>query len=247
MQRFFSLIVLSVLLLACQHAPKRITSIDEQMQAIDASLDYIQDTAYLRALEPLKAQMQQKLDIKLGYAPEALTIKQPECTMLNWASDALYDMSYIVRTEPTADFAVVNIGGMRAEWPAGDITWRHVYELMPFDNRMVVLTLTGQDVLDLCQIFAQQGGQGVSKTLRMQIKNKQAQNITINGKAVVADALYYVVTSDYLSTGADHFTPLTNAIEKVETGIRIRDLYAEYVERVQIVKAEIDGRMQIVE
>ena len=81
----------------------------------------------------------------------------------------------------------------------------------------------------------------------MQIKNKQAQNITINGKAVVADALYYVVTSDYLSTGADHFTPLTNAIEKVETGIRIRDLYAEYVERVQIVKAEIDGRMQIIE
>jgi len=244
MQKSVILFVLSVIsFCSCSHTPKSVVSAEETLISINSKADAIQDTAYIRMLQPKSDSLERQLDVVIGYAPEALTVKKPECTMLNWATDALYDMAKEVY-KGEVDLAVTNIGGMRTNWQAGDITRRQVYELMPFDNRLVILTLEGKDVRNLCNVFARQGGQGVSRQLRMEIKDKKAQNIRLNGRKIVDSAVYYVATSDYLSTGADNFTPLTRAIEKHETRHKIRDLYMKYIETRKTVKAAVDGRMK---
>lgn len=240
---FIFICIVAAMLCSCTSQPRRITIDSEQMIAVDSSMDNIRDTDYEAALADIQARLNKELNVKIGYAPQSLTVHQPECEMLNWACDALYDMAVQVY-DGQVDFAVVNIGGMRCDWQAGDITRRHIYELMPFDNMLVILTLTGQDIIDLCNIFAEQGGQGVSRQLRMEMKNKKARNITLNGKNILPEAYYYVATSDYLSGGADHFTPLARFVERMDTNCKIRDLYLKYAEQQQTIAAAVDGRMK---
>ena len=229
-------------LTAC-HKPVQVVSFTTEAIPVDASTDGIQDESYVAHLAPIKAQLEEQMNVQLGYAPEALWVGSPECPMLNWASDALLNAARRTYTEEV-HFAVVNIGGMRCSWPAGPITRGTVFELMPFDNRLVLLTLKGQDVLDLCQAFADYGGQGVAG-LRMTAVDGKLADVTIGGKAVDPQALYHVATSDYLSGGADHMEALARYSECKKSDLIIRDLYIEEVARQDTIRAAVDGRMNL--
>ena len=210
---------------------------------IDSTLDAIQDSSYLADIAPIKQALEQQLNAPIGYAPRALEVYQPECPMLNWASDALFEVAKQLYPEQV-DLAVVNIGGMRCNWGAGDITFRHVFELMPFDNELVVLTMNGKEILALCDVFAKSGGQGVAG-LRMVAKNGIVRSAKIAGKDILLEAYYTVATSDYLSQGNDGMTPLKNHESMWKSERKIRDLYIEYIQQVKTVEAQVDGRMDV--
>lgn len=236
-------LLISVALLSCGHHPLHVARMTGETIMIDSTLDVLQDTNYLAYLAPIASDLEQQLGAAIGHAPQTLTVFQPECTMLNWASDALWAMAKQLSAE-SVDMAVVNIGGMRCNWAAGDITFRHVFELMPFDNELVVLTLQGSDILSLCNIFAQNGGEGIAG-LRMVAKQGVVTSAEIAGKQILPEAYYTVATSDYLSQGNDGMTPLKNAIRTWKSDRKIRDLYIEYIQQVKIVASKVDGRMTI--
>ena len=226
---------------ACQH-PRVVISKSSKIHMIDSSLDAVVDKEYVEYLAPIKADLEEQLNVVIGYAPEAMKVHQPECTMLNWATDALLAMARQYSPEPV-DIAVVNIGGMRCNWGKGNITFKHVFELMPFDNELVVLTLSGQDLLDLCQIFAKNGGEGASG---MQIKvSNGVVTATIAGEAVDPTRQYKVATSDYLSQGNDGMLPLKKSLHMWKSEQKIRDLYIEYIQQKGVVESQIDGRFVI--
>lgn len=239
---WLSAVLISLLATSC-HKRSHVVSATTEAIVVDASADAIQDSAYLAQLSVITDALNAELDVVLGYAPCDMEVYQPECPMLNWASDAL--LAAARKHYPgTVDFAVVNVGGMRCSWKAGDITRRHIFELMPFDNELVVLTLSGEDVMELCQIFAEDGGQGVSG-LCMEGEDKQLVDVTIGGKPVERDAYYHVATSDYLAGGTDHMTPFLNATETWRSELKIRDLYIDYVAETKTVEATVDGRMNV--
>lgn len=242
MKKWTLIILVTVCCMAC-HRQGHVVSKNSKLHMIDSTLDAIADTNYAEYLAPIKANLESQLNQAIGYAPKDLGVYQPECPMLNWASDALWSMAKQYCPEPV-DMAVVNIGGMRCNWGKGDITFRHVFELMPFDNELVVLTLSGQDILDLCQVFAQTGGEGAAG-LRLKVKNGVIKEATINGKAIQPDAYYTVATSDYLSQGNDRMVPLKNSVKTWKSDRKIRDLYIEYIQKVHTVEAQVDGRMDI--
>lgn len=242
MRKPFLLLLIAVGLTAC-HKPVQITSVSTRAIPINASLDAIQDSAYLAALAPVKTNLEAEMNVTLGVAPERLWVGQPECPMLNWSSDALWEAAKRAYNG-RVDMAVVNVGGMRCEWPAGNITRQHVFELMPFDNRLVVLTLKGSDILDLCQTFADLGGQGVAG-LRMKAVDGRLAEVLIDGKAVQPANLYTVATSDYLAGGADHMDALTRYVDYWNSDLIIRNLYLDAVKEQGTVIAKVDGRMTL--
>ena len=242
MRKTILLLILTLSLYAC-HRPLQVVRATTEAIPVDASSDAIQDTVYTALLAPVKADLAREMDKQLGYATERLWVRGPECPMLNWASDALWQAAkqyYPGRV----DIAVVNMGGMRCEWPAGPVTRGSVFELMPFDNRLVVLTLKGADILDLCQSFVEYGGQGVAG-LRMTSVDGQLADVTIAGKPVRPDACYTVATSDYLSGGTDHMEALARYMDYWNSDLLIRDLYMQVVAQQDTIRATVDGRMNI--
>jgi 2',3'-cyclic-nucleotide 2'-phosphodiesterase (5'-nucleotidase family) len=229
------------MLLAACHKPQQVVSVTTEMIPVNASADALQDTSYLAQLAPVKANLEREMNVQIGYAPERLWVAEPECPMLNWASDALWEAAK--KAYPgQVDIAIVNMGGMRCSWKKGPITRGHVFELMPFDNTLVVLTLKGEDVLALCESFARYGGQGVAG-MRVTIIDNQVADVQVGGKALNTKALYKVATSNYLAGGADHMDALTKYVDYWNSDLLIRDLYLEAVQTQDTLRAAVDGRM----
>ena len=231
------------LLPACQKQPQRVVFATTEAIPVDGSSDGIQDSAYLAILAPIKANMEREMNVVLGYAAQDMWVDGPECPMTNWASDALFEAAKKVYPGQV-DIAIVNMGGMRCSWAKGPITKGNVFELMPFDNKLVVLTLSGEDVLELCESFARYGGQGVAG-MRVKILDGMVAEVTVGNKALDKKAQYKVATSDYLSSGADHMDALANYSECWNSGLLIRDLYLTAVSESDTIVAAVDGRMTI--
>jgi 2',3'-cyclic-nucleotide 2'-phosphodiesterase (5'-nucleotidase family) len=243
---YIAVSIISIMMSAC-HRPMHVVKASSEIVMIDSTLDAIHDVNYIASMAPIKADLEAQLGAPIGYAPMGLEVHQPECTMLNWASDALLAIAR-QKCPEAVDVAIVNIGGMRCNWAAGDITFRNVFELMPFDNMLVVLTLKGNDLQQLSEIFAYSGGQGIAGMRIKAVGDKVMQQeavVTINGKPLEMDKTYTVATSDYLSQGNDGMLPLKNYIQCWNSEEKIRDLYIEYIKEVKIVEAQVDGRMDI--
>lgn len=230
------------LLFAC-NKPAQVRSVETESIAIDATLDNIEDSDYIAVLAEKTALLDKELDVVIGYAPEDMCVRRPESNMVNWTADALLNKAkqYF---DGRVDMSLVNIGGVRCDWKKGNITRRHIFELMPFNNELVVLTLRGEDLLELCQVMAEVGGEGVSG-LRMQAEDKQLIAATIDGDNIVPEAYYTVATSDYLAGGKDKLTPLCQAVERWDSNRLIRDLYMEYATEQGQIVASVDGRMEV--
>lgn len=228
-------------LAACHKQPVKVASVTTVAIPVDASADGIQDSSYTAYLAPTKAALEREMGVQIGYAPEKLWVGEPECPMLNWATDALWEAAKPVYPGKV-DVAIVNMGGMRCPWEAGPVTKGNVFELMPFDNELVVLTLKGEDIIALCESFARYGGQGVAG-MTVKVVDGNLADVQVGGKAVDPKALYTVATSDYLSGGTDHMDALTHYTEYWKSGLLIRDLYLEAVEKQDTIRAAVDGRM----
>lgn len=244
-----SAVLLAFLMGACGRQPMRVASVQTEVLLIDSTLDAIADSEYVAQLVPITKELNEQLDIVIGYAPEAMDVYAPESPLSNWGSDALL-IPIREQYPETADLAIVNEGGLRCNWPAGDITYRKVFELMPFDNEVVILTLPGTALRQLTDEIAEQGGQGIAG-MTMEIKAGKAQNVLIGGKPLDETKSYYVITSDYLSGGADGLNGLTLYTDRMYTGLKIRDVYTDYIKRLngagQPVTAKLDGRIRVVE
>lgn len=248
MKQSYTFLLLAALILGCVGCQNRqrmhVADVETTILLIDSLTDAIQDSAYLDMLAPSRQMLEEQLNIPLGHAPAPMSAYRPESELLNWACDALLDRARKYY-DGRVDLAVVNIGGLRCEWPAGDITFRHVFELMPFDNELVIITLSGEDIYELAFNCVSQGGQGVSKGFCVVGEEGQVADVTLHGQPIRHDATYYVATSDYLTGGADGLSALTRFSERVMTGKKIRDLYIEYIGENQVVEASIDGRMKM--
>jgi 2',3'-cyclic-nucleotide 2'-phosphodiesterase (5'-nucleotidase family) len=210
--------------------------------AVDGSVDSIADSAYIAYLAPYKESVEREMAVVIGYAADDMYVGAPECPMLNWATETLWACAKEVCPKKV-DMAVMNMGGMRCQWQKGPITQGNVFELMPFDNKLVVLSMKGEDILALCQLFATYGGQGVAG-LRMTAVDGQLADVSVGGKPVDKDAIYTVATSDYLASGADHMDALKNHVDYWNSELLVRDLYIAAVKR-DTIHAIMDGRMSI--
>lgn len=102
---------------------------------------------------------------------------------------------------PTADVAITNLGGMRADLPPGDITLADVVGVMPFDNVIVELLLTGEQVdVMLGQDSAAIGGV-YRDNFRWYLKS--------TGEELESDELYTVLVNDFMYAGGDDYALLS--------------------------------------
>jgi len=156
-------------------------------------------------------------------------------------------MKYSIRKGNHPDFCILNNGGLRVPTIyAGSVYIRTIYELMPFDNQLVMLKIKGSKCVELFNLIAQNNGVPVSG-LRMLIQNNQASNVLVQGNSFDTNKDYWVLTSDYLANGGDNAEALKNPIETIDLKEKIRDVLIAQMKEMyyngETLQATKDGRI----
>ena len=233
---FFGLIFL-LLLTACQprtHFVKR----SYEAQAINDQTPV--DSSMVQLIQPYKARMATEMNKVIGQVAVTLSKAQPESTLGNWVADLVYTQTKTY-TETKVDFAVVNYGGLRIpSLPAGPLTKGKIFELMPFDNTLVVVKMMGSDLPLLFHHMAQKGGWPISRQAKYTIQGNRATDMRINDQAFDPDREYLIATNDYLANGGDQCT-FFKGKKQLATGVLFRDAILAYV---QAQEAPISARLE---
>jgi 5'-nucleotidase len=144
--------------------------------------------------------------------------REAEAPVGNFVADA------ILRTFPDADIAIQNSGGLRADLPKGTLRREHIQTLMPFDNRLLSVKMTGKQ-LDLLLQLGSSGAHGImqiaggsyhfdaSQTEGTDLngdgevetwERRRLCSVTVGGAPLDPERVYEVATTDFLYGGGDH-------------------------------------------
>jgi 2',3'-cyclic-nucleotide 2'-phosphodiesterase (5'-nucleotidase family) len=181
----------------------------------------------------------------IGEATGMLSKAWPEGTLGNLATDAMLWAANRELLEP-ADMALTNNGGLRVPIGPGPITMGQMYELMPFENMLSVLVLSGPQVKVLCDQLAEKRGEpiaGFSFRIAVEKEGRVARDILVGGDPLDLAAEYRLVTNDYMANGGDSFTPLETPVSREDLAVLLRDAITDYVKHVGVVEPKLEGRI----
>ncbi|NLF97830.1 MAG: bifunctional metallophosphatase/5'-nucleotidase [Candidatus Riflebacteria bacterium] len=166
-----------------------------------------------------------------------------ECPIGNMITDAML-------AESGCDIAFHNSGGIQNNIQAGDFSVGDLFSMMPFDNQMVTMQLTGSEIEELLRISASlQRGllqvAGASYEFSLRPEGNVLDSFMIGGAPVDPDRTYSVCTNNFLADGGDNFTTFRKG-RQVQYGRQQRDVVSEYVARNSAdapLRLSTDGRI----
>lgn len=138
----------------------------------------------------------------------------------------------VIRETGDADLAIVNSGGIRAGFPEGPVTVGDVYTTLPFDNKVVVLTMPGWQVRELLDFVAGRLGKGgfaQVSGVKFVIRGDRASYIRVGGRSLDSDHLYRVGTIDFLVGGGDGYKIFSKAPPPDETNAILREAAVRFL------------------
>lgn len=187
-----------------------------------------------------------------------------ETALGNLLADSLLEAA---NTKDRADFSLINSGGIRNDFKKGKVTFGDIFKVMPFDNSLCIVEMTGAEIKSLLQI-AHSGSYGMPPVSGLKIErynvptsqtgpwdrdingdNKKEpweRNLLIkvtdkNGNELVDDKVYRLASIDFLVFGAERQSFVYEKIkpEKIHyyTGLWVRDLFEEYLKKHSNLKA----------
>jgi len=248
---FTRLLLISILAAACSQTGK-VTKIETRQYAFRDTVNATIDSSLEKQIQPYREGMAGKMNEVIATSDIAFTKGQPESLLGNLFSDACFQQTnerYYTSTYTRADFAFFNNGGLRAELPKGKITRGNVFELMPFENELVVVSLSGSQVKKIVEHLASKDGAPVSH-LQFKIKEKKPMDVMVNGEPFDSTKSYKAVTSDYLANGGDQYFFLAEA-KKEYVNLKVRDAMILYLQeqnkKGNTITASLDKRISYAE
>ncbi|MFZ4861656.1 5'-nucleotidase C-terminal domain-containing protein [Sphingobacterium sp. Mn56C] len=207
------------------------------------------DSTIVKYYLPFKQQMESEMNRPIGYSEHFLSKSRSDAESLagNFFADALLAIGK--KVDPEVQIAIATKGGIRSELKQGTVTVGSMFEIMPFENTITVLTLSGQDIINLANFIAKTEGQPIAG-FTLKIKGDKPADIRINGKELDVNATYKLVTYDYLANGGDYMEGVFHPIKRVNTATRVREGLIEYVEELtkagKNINTKLDGRVTVI-
>ena len=217
-----------------------------QPESVQISDSLDKSPAVSALINPYKEKMETEMGEVLVHSDMQIEKGRPESLLGNFLSQLILDKCREYTGRPV-DFGIVNYGGIRIpSLPTGPITKGKIYELMPFDNFLVVMTISGAAVKQLADHIASVEGWPVAG-IRFEIKGQKAIEITIAGQPLDETATYTMAITDYLADGGDKLTFLVDK-DRTATGVFMRDAIIEYLQELsdagKSITSQLDERIK---
>lgn len=216
---------------------------------VDKRYDANPDQKAAAFLAPYKHTVDSIMSPVVGRVDHYMSAAKPESEESNLLADILVWGGKAFQETP--DFGVYNVGGIRAAFAQGDVTYGDVLNVAPFENHICFLTLTGEKTQQLFSEIAKVGGEGVSHGVKLVITHDgQLRSATLHGNPIDPNATYRVATLDYLAQGnggLEAFKAKTHEVSPQGEENDVRHIIVNYFKHMaaqgKAVNAQMEGRI----
>ncbi|MDC6364966.1 MULTISPECIES: 5'-nucleotidase C-terminal domain-containing protein [Flavobacteriaceae] len=234
------------IVLSCKQEKGYLSNIKGQIIAIDSVLEPVDSIESF--IMPYRNRINQVLDSTLAYAPEPLLLDDGKrnTSMGNFMADVVFEETAPIFKKQTGndlDFVVLNRGGIRSIISTGDVNARTAYEVMPFENYIAVVELSGSAVRELINFLC--SASRVHPIAGMQIildKKGGLESVNIQGKPFDENRSYFVATSDYLVQGGPSIGFFNEILSTTDTGYLLRNAIIDHFKKIDTLTAKVDDR-----
>ena len=216
--------------------------IDIQTSQIDSSVQSI--------VRPFHDSIEHDMSKRITVSASALVKGKPESKLTNLMADILIefgtDFCSKQKMNIKPDVSYINYGGLRASLPQGEITVGRIFGLMPFENEIVLIKISGEAIRQMAERIALRGGEGIAG-MKIGISDKKLVSLKIGGKEVDLNATYWLMTNDYIANGGDQMSMFLNPMDRINTKMKFRDLLiqalSDQYKKNGILDVKLDGRI----
>lgn len=207
------------------------------------------DRKVAETIDSVVARVEVGFNEKIGESEQPITrIGEGESAMGNLVCDAML-------WRLNGDIAITNKGGVRTDLPGGNITPQDVFNVLPFDNTLGAVEVSGKFIKEMIEEKVAFGGSGLyvagmrAKIDRSRPVGDRVISLEIGGKTYEPEKNYRLVTTDYLLEGNSGMEKLAalRSEAAVETGVYMREAIIEYIKSHSPLRPILDGRWQFVE
>lgn len=237
----------------------RVASATGELVPADASV--AEDPRMVAVLAPYVVKADELIGAPIGASDVDLDgdrtrVRSEETNLGSAIADAV-----LAKTEALgARVALMNGGGIRSSIPRGAVTMGQILEVLPFGNEITVVTVSGRELVlalenGVSQVEA--GGGRFPQVAGLRFSFDPAapagERVGLVELWEPASAAYrpllaaepvIVATNDFLAGGGDGYASFAGARDRYDTGWLLSDAFAEFVQRVSPLRAEVEGRIQ---
>ena len=218
----------------------------------------VADTRVSQVIAPYLRRVAAKRDEKVG-----ITTAGPFTRTFTGESALGVLIADALREYSTTDFAFMNSGGIRAEWPARELTYADVFAVSPFDNYPAIVTMTGAEIVETLRLTST-GVRGLMQVsgLRYTIdaakdsdkpaaeRNKIVSVTKEDGSPLELDKLYTVAMPDFIAAGGDSTQTVMGKIPRERINVSyarpIRDVLVDVLsQKPQPIAPRLAGRITV--
>lgn len=245
-----SIFCLSFVLIGCVESTSRIKLelASSQSENREINLELEEDQEIVNFLKPYAKKIDQEMNEELSYTKKSMfkTDSNFNTAIGNMMADAVLEKIRPLAQEKhgiKVDAVLLNYGGIRSGISEGKITVKTAFDIMPFENEVVIIELSHKKINELFEFLAM--GQVAHPIAGMELEIDQLSEIThqkIYSKELKEGETYFIATSDYLLKGGDQMNFFIDNENVFETNYKLRNLFIDYFKSKDEIVAEKDNR-----
>lgn len=231
-------------------SPQEVTSISGELVRVDSLHAPLPDPATEEIIGRYRSSLEAEMNQVIAHSAQLMRKGTPEDLLNNFIADLVLEKGetfYRPDDGGSIDFCILNYGGLRTSIPEGPVTRSRIFEVMPFENEMVVLTLSPEKTWEVFEYIASRSTGTPIAGLKVGIRDGKPSEVLIRGEVFNPDRDYRVLTSDYLAGSGDNMAFFANPVQTEVLGLRIRDAIIMHLEeqhaRGQMISSRLDGRI----
>ncbi|NHN24590.1 hypothetical protein FIA58_002780 [Flavobacterium jejuense] len=234
---YFVILLTFLTLLSCKTHKNNIYEVDGKR--ININEQYISDSNIENFIAPYRKHINNDLDSILAFNPVT-----QEKSKGKWQTNignlfaettiALSNPIFKKRENKEIDFCLLNHGGIRSIIPEGNITSRTAFEIMPFENSVMIVGLSADEVRTLAAYFLKEKKPHPLAGLTIYTDSSETNviDILVNNKHIEDSKTYYVATTDYLANGGDNMNFFRDSKIKFDLDYKLRNLFIDYFKKI---------------
>ncbi|PKQ44864.1 hypothetical protein CSW08_11160 [Confluentibacter flavum] len=241
---FFCLFLL--FFFSCKETHLHLAKIEGKQISISDSISTDNDIEVF--IKPYRTHIQKDLDSVLAYSADTYTKTDGDFNTAigNFMADAVYNEANPIfksRTGKNIDMVLLNHGGIRSIISKGNITTRTAFELMPFENSLLVVEMKGTQMDSLVAYLSKsKKAHPISKLKLIIDTDFNVIKATIDGKNIEDNNTYYVATNDYLYNGGDNMTFFKPNDGVHDLNYKVRNALIDNFKKVDTINPVKDDR-----